>query len=502
MPKLAVNGGPRVREKPWPAWPIYDEREIDALAEVVRSRQWGRLHEGSRTEAFERAFAEYQDAKFGIAVSSGTAALTVALKAAGIDMGDEIIVPAYTFVASATSVLQNNGIPVFVDVQLDTRNIDPDAVEAAITPRTRGIMPVHFGGRAADMDRILGIARRHGLFVVEDAAHGWGATWKDRKLGAIGDAGGVSFQESKHITAGEGGIVLTNNEELAARAFSFHHIGRIPGRPFYEHHFVGWNFRMTEFQAAVLMVQLARLEEQTQRRDENGKLLDARLAEIDGIAPLHREAYMTRISHHGYGFRYDAEAFGGVPRERFLQALNAEGVPAGGAYSYPLYRNPLFTEGNLGRITQYLQFPEYASVRCPNAERLCRVSVPHFSGLPSRQPGGHARHSRGNREDTRTCRRTGEHNQLTTRRKPPARAAWGACPRGHPSRSARRRRHRLDGPVRRQRPYRSRSSLLRSYGAADGLMPCRGLRGGSGRQDAAGGREGGRRLRTGGRTAA
>jgi len=375
MPELAVNGGQKVRAKPWPAWPVCDEREIHALAEVARSRHWGRLYQGSRVEAFEKAFAEYQDAKFGVAVTSGTAALTVALKAAGMDMGDEVILPAYSFIASASSVLQNNGIPIFVDVQLDTRNLDPEAVEAAITPRTRGIMPVHFGGRAADMDRILEIAGRHGLFVVEDAAHGWGAMWKDRKLGAIGDAGGMSFQEGKHVTAGEGGIVLTNDEGLAAKAFSFHHIGRISGRPFYEHHFVGWNFRMTEFQAAVLMVQLERLEEQTQRREDDAKLLDEQLAQIVGLTPLRREPYMTRISHYGYGFRYDQEAFAGVPRDKFVQALNAEGVAAGGAYSYPLYKNPVFADGNLGRITQYLRFPEYASVECPNAERLCREFV-------------------------------------------------------------------------------------------------------------------------------
>ncbi len=377
MSKLAVNGGERVRTKPWPRWPVWDEREIKALEEVVRSGHWGRLYENSTVEKFEKAFAAYQDAEFGIAVTSGTAALTIALKAGGVDVGDEVIVPGYTFVATATCVLQNNAVPIFVDVEMDTINIDPAEIEKAITPRTRAIIPVHWNGRATDMDSILDIAKRHNLLVVEDACHGWGATWKDRKVGAIGDMGGVSFQASKHITAGEGGIILTNDEELAAKCFSYHHIGRIPGRPFYEHHLVGWNFRMTEFDAAVLMVQLERLEEQTQRREDNAKFLCEQLSGIEGINLLRREPYMTRISWHSFSFNYDAEGFGGVPRERFRAALGAEGIPAGGGYSHPLYKNPLFTERRFGRIAEFVDFPDYRAAYCPNCERLCseRVSV-------------------------------------------------------------------------------------------------------------------------------
>jgi len=375
MSKLAINGGEKVRTKPWPEWPVWDEREIKALEEVIRSGHWGRLYEGSKVEKFEKAFAAYQDAKFGIAVTSGTAALTVALKAAGIDVSDEVIVPAYTFIATATCALQVNAVPVFVDVELDTINIDPTAIEEAITPRTRAVIPVHWQGRPVDMDRILNIAKRHNLVVVEDACHGWGATWKYRKVGAIGDLGGFSFQMSKNITSGEGGIVLTNDDELAGKAFAYQHIGRIPGRPFYENHYVGWNFRMTEFEAAVLLAQLDRLEEQTLWREENAKFLDRQLSHIEGISPLRREPYMTRISWHGYSFRYDEGAFGDVPRDRFLQALNAEGVEAGGGYSHTLYKNPLFIERRFGRIAEFIKFPNYRAVHCPNSERLCREHV-------------------------------------------------------------------------------------------------------------------------------
>ena len=375
MAALAINGGEKVRTKPWPTWPVWDEREIKAVEEVVRSGHWGRLYEGSKVEEFEKQFAAYQDAKFGVAVTSGTAALTIALKAAGIDVGDEVIVPGYTFVATATCALNVGAAPIFVDVELDTINIDPAAIEAAITPCTRAIIPVHWNGWAADMDRILDIAKRHGLVVIEDACHGWGATWKDRKVGAIGDLGGVSFQASKHITAGEGGICLTNDEELAAKAFSYHHIGRIAGRPFYEHHLVGWNFRMTEFDAAVLLAQLERLEEQCQRREENANFLYEQLSGIEGIRLLRREPYMTRISWHTFSFLYEAEGFGGAPRDRFLQALGAEGISCSAGYSHPLYENPLFTEGRFGRIAELVGFPDYSAVSCPNCERLCREKV-------------------------------------------------------------------------------------------------------------------------------
>ncbi len=373
MAKLAVNGGDKVRTKPWPSWPVWDEREIEALEDVVRSGHWGRLS-GQRCAQLEDAFAAYQDAKYGVAVTSGTAALTVALKAAGVDIGDEVLVPAYTFVASATSVLQNNAVPVFVDCDLDTRNMDPDVLEDAITERTTAIMPVHFSGRACDMERILEIAKRHGLAVVEDACHCWGATWNDRKLGAVGDIGGVSFQASKHMTAGEGGMVLTNDEELAARAFSYHHIGRIAGRPFYEHHYCGWNFRMTEFDAAVLLVQLERVEEQTQTRHDNGLYLDEQLGAIEGLTPLRLDPYMTRIPRHCFAVHYNEEVFG-MPRERFMEAVSAEGVGCGGGYPHPLYKNPLFTEKRFGRITEMIEFPDYADMNLPNSERLCKELV-------------------------------------------------------------------------------------------------------------------------------
>jgi dTDP-4-amino-4,6-dideoxygalactose transaminase len=344
---LAINGGPKIREKPFPAWPVYDESEEQALLRVLHSGSWGRI-DGDRVAEFEAAFAAYQDARYGVACCSGTAALRLALLAAGIEEGDEVIVPPYSFVATASAVVEANALPVFADIEPDTFNIDPAAIEAAITPRTRAIIPVHFAGQAADMARILDIAGRHGWIVIEDAAHGHGATWQGRKLGSIGAMGCFSFQSSKNLTAGEGGIILTGSFELERLLRAFHTCGRYPERPWYEHHLIGGNYRMTEFQGALLLAQLARLEEQTRVRDENGRYLNARLSQIPGIRPLTRGHGETRHSYHLYIFRYDSKMFNGAPRDRFLVALQAEGIPCSGGYATGLYAQPLFTANSFG----------------------------------------------------------------------------------------------------------------------------------------------------------
>jgi len=380
MSKLARHGGEPVRKKPWPAWPVYDERELKALQEVLESRRWGRLS-GGKVAQFEEAFAAAQGAKFGVAVCNGTAALEVALKAGGVEAGDEVIVPAYTFIATATAALSCNAVPIFVDIDPDTCNIDPDAAAAAITDQTKAIVPVHFGGRAADMERILALAEQHDLLVVEDACHGWGATWNGKGLGTLGAMGGFSFQESKNMTAGEGGIILTNEEELAAKCFSYHHIGRIAGRPFYEHHVAAWNYRMTEWQGAILLVQLERLEEQTQRRAANAQFLDKHLGAIPGLRPLRTDPFVTRNSVHVYIIRYEEEAWNGVSREEFIQAVQAEGIPFGGGYPHPLYKNPLFAAKHFGRTGCPVACPlygrevDYTQQPCPNTEQICRDAL-------------------------------------------------------------------------------------------------------------------------------
>ena len=369
MGQLAVNGGAKTRTKPFPAWPVFDDTEVQALTEVCQSGHWGCLS-GSKISEFEKKFAAFQDARYGVCVVNGTAALEVALRAVGVKAGDEVIVPPYTFIASATSVLTLGSIPVFVDIDPDTYNLDPSKIEAAITDKTKAILAVHIGGGPADMDGIMAVAKKHGLKVVEDAAQAHGAAWNGRRIGAIGDAGTFSFQASKNLTAGEGGIVLTNDPEVHACAWSLHNCGRIPEGEWYEHRVLGWNMRMTEFQGAILLAQMERLEEQIKTREENALYLDGLLAPIEGIRPLKRDPRVTTNAYHLYIFRYDPKGFKGLPRAKFLEALNAEGVPCSGGY-VPLYKEQLFyvePDGCPLGCAFYGRQMDYSKVCCPVAE--------------------------------------------------------------------------------------------------------------------------------------
>lgn len=341
--KLAIEGGTAVRTAPWPSWPVWDEHEEQAVLEVLRSGQWG-MTNGSKVEQFENLWATFHNARYGVAVVNGTSALEVALRALGVGLGDEVIVPPYTFVATPAAALLVGAIPIFADIDPDTYELDPSAVEAAITPRTRVIIPVHIGGCPPDMDRILAIAQKHGLKVLEDAAQAHGAEWRGNRVGALGDVGTFSFQASKNLNSGEGGAIVTNDEALFQKIWSLHNVGRLLSpewrtRGWYQHEILGFNYRMTEFQAAILLAQFQRLEEQMARREASARYLDQELARIPGIRPQARDPRVTSHAHHLYIFRYDASAFGGHPREEFLAALRAEGVPGSPGY-VPLHHSP------------------------------------------------------------------------------------------------------------------------------------------------------------------
>ena len=214
MAHLAIAGGTALRQAPFPAWPVWDESDVQALRRVLQSGRWDAL-KGEEVSRFEAEFAAYQGAAHGVAVTNGTVALKLALIAAGVGPGDEVIVPGYTFIATATAALELGAIPIFADVDPHTYTLDPDSVAACVTPRTRAIMPVHLGGCPADMDGLLAVAQRHGLAVVEDAAQAWGASWNGSRVGTIGQCGIVSFHASKNLTAGEGGMVLCNDPDIA-----------------------------------------------------------------------------------------------------------------------------------------------------------------------------------------------------------------------------------------------------------------------------------------------
>jgi dTDP-4-amino-4,6-dideoxygalactose transaminase len=349
---------------------VFGENEEQRLIRALRSGKWGKLR-GDQVVEFEGRFAAMHGCKHGIAVVNGTVSLRIALLAAGIKAEEEVIVPPYTFMATATAVLEANAVPVFADIELETFNLDPKAVEAAITPKTRAIIAVHVGGQPANMDALMEIAKKHNLIIIEDAAHAHAALFKDRPAGSIGHMGSFSFQSSKNLTSGEGGIIVTNDDDLAKACQSTHNCGRVAGGMWYEHHVISGNYRLGEFQGAVLNAQLERLEEQTQARDRNGQHLAARLARIPGIYPQKRTLETTRHSYHLFLFRIDAQQFG-APRAAVLKALEAEGIPVSGGYAIPLYRQPLFLNKAFGPyLHQAAKTLDYGKVNCPNCEKIC-----------------------------------------------------------------------------------------------------------------------------------
>src|SRR5579864_7353104 len=343
MSELALLGGPKCKRKPFPEWPLYDEGERAALMEVLESRVWWRTP-GTRTLEFERNFARFHGAKHGIAVTNGTAALEVAMAALGVGPGDEVIVPDFTFIATASAVLFAGALPVMVDVRPDTFCIDPDLAEAAITPRTKAIIAVHMGGHPAALDRLVEIAETRGIALVEDCSHAHGSQWNGRHVGTFGKAGTFSFQASKLMTAGEGGMIISNDDQVERLARSVHDCGRMPGEWFYSHFIYGSNYRLSEWQGAVLIAQLGRLDEQTRLRHQNARVLDRELRKILGITPQKMDERCTRNGQYAYIFHYNREAFAGAPTEHFIEARKAEGIPNQASYP-PLHALDVFTSG-------------------------------------------------------------------------------------------------------------------------------------------------------------
>jgi dTDP-4-amino-4,6-dideoxygalactose transaminase len=343
MEKLALLGGAPAKTTAFPAWPQYDQKEEQALIEVLHSGIWWRTP-GTKTLEFEEKFAAYHQTPYGIACTNGTAALEIVMAALGIGLGDEVIVPDFTFVASASAVLFAGAMPVFVDVDPGTYCIDVEKIEAAITSRTRAIVAVHVAGHPAELDRLQEICRIHNLFLIEDSAHAHGSEWKGRKVGSIGTVGTFSFQASKLMTAGEGGMIVTKDEDLAVRIRAVHDCGRMPGRWFYSHFMYGSNYRLSEWQGAVLTQQLSRLDAQAAVRSKNAAYLNQALTQIEGIRPQKLDERVTRHGQYCYIFQYDPQVFNGLGTEKFIQALNAEGIPTQASYP-PLHKLEVFTNG-------------------------------------------------------------------------------------------------------------------------------------------------------------
>lgn len=370
MSKLAIEGGSKVRTTGFAQWPIFGELEKQIVLEVLESGKWGGVGEGrtpgyiKKIPEFEQKFSQLQDAAHGVTVVNGTVAITVALQTAGIQPGDEVIVPPYTFIATATAALAYGVIPVFVDIEEDTFLIDPEKIEQAITPRTKGIIAVHIAGTPANMTRLTEIAKKHQLALIEDSAQAVGATWEGRKVGAIGDMGTFSFQSSKNLNAGEGGIITTNDKHLWEKAWSIINVGRIPSGAWYQHEVIGQNYRITEFQAALLLAQMTRLEEQMQLRESNVALLNELLAEVEGLQLLRVDPRVTRSANHLYMFKLSPEFAEKINKNDFISKMNAEGIPV--AYGYhPLNQNQAIQESIIAWSGQK------RVDSCPVCERIC-----------------------------------------------------------------------------------------------------------------------------------
>lgn len=376
----ALLGGDPVRSKKFPSWPQSFPQDEQSWLDVLRACKWWRK-EGHYVRDFEKAWAERLGARYCLATANGTGALMASLHALEVGPKDEVLVGPYTFIATTNAILAQYALPVFVDTDPETAMIDASRIEAAITPRTRCIMPVHLGGNVADMDQILAISKRRNIPVIEDACQAHLSEWRNRKVSTLGSLGCFSFQKFKNLPGGEAGAVLTSDESLYRHAYGFHSHYRTPDEgpadPAASRN--GINLRMAEFQAAILLAQMSRLDAQAKTREQNAAYLSGLLRDVPGVAPARMYAGCTRNGYHLYMMRYDAEAFSGLPRTRFIEAVRAEGIPIAAGYG-PLNKDP-FLENTLNSRTYRAVYTsqEIADWRernqCPGNDRLCQEGM-------------------------------------------------------------------------------------------------------------------------------
>ena len=374
--KAALLGGQPVRAKPFPAWPVWDKSAEESVLGVLRSGHWYR-GSGNTVSQFEEKYAALLGAKRCVCTVNGTNALLTALHVLDVGFGDEVIVSPYTFIATYNVVLNSGALPVFADTDPETFLINPDKIEEKINENTRAILPVHIFGLPCNMGKINAIAKKRNLKVIEDACQAWLAEWNGKKCGTLGDLGCFSFQESKHLPAGEGGAVVGNDEALMDHVMAFHNCGRIKGKSGYA--IIGHNRRMTEVQGAILLNQMQRLEAETVKRVENANYLTSKIKDIPGIVPHKLCGGATRAVYHLYPMRYKQEQFNGLSRNRFIAALSAEGIPCSSVYG-PQYKDGLIeaalTSKNFTRAFPKARLDRYREeLHYPGNEQLCQEAV-------------------------------------------------------------------------------------------------------------------------------
>ncbi|MHC4309309.1 MAG: DegT/DnrJ/EryC1/StrS family aminotransferase [Planctomycetota bacterium] len=378
--KPAILGGKPVRTKSFPGWPVWDKSAEEPVLSILRSGKWFRGR-GNTVTKFEEQYAKLMGAKRCVCTVNGTNALLTALHVLGIGVGDEVIVSPYTFIATYNVVFGSCALPVFVDTDPETFQINPDKIEERINKNTRAILPVHILGLPANMDKINAIAKKHNLVVIEDACQAWLAEWRGKKCGTVGDLGCFSFQNSKHLPCGEGGAVIGNDEKIMDRCHSYHNCGRPFGsiKPTSGYPIMGTNRRMTEYQAAILLSQIKRLEKDAQKRTQNADYLTSKIKDIPGIIPAKFYDGVTRAAYHLYPFRYKKEHFNNLSRDKFLSALRAEGIPCSSGYG-PQYKDGVveavlnsrnfkrsFSKARLAKYRRELHYPEN--------DQLCKEAV-------------------------------------------------------------------------------------------------------------------------------
>lgn len=372
MSTLALLGGQPIRTQPFARWPIYGKEEEEYLIQCLHENRWA---VGKRTgiiNQFEEKFAAYHQAKKSVACTNCTQALEILLAVHGIEPNDEVIVPAYTFIATASAVAKVGAHPIFADINPDTLLIDPRSVEALITDRTRAIIAVHFAGQFADMEALSRIARSHNLTLIEDSAQAHGAKWKGVYPGHYAPAA-FSFQYSKNMTAGEGGIIISNNETLIEKCWKYIWHGRKKGGLWYEHFETTSNYRLTEWSAAVLLAQLERLESQNQKRMVNANYLTESLNQDHYLFPCLVDSRVEIHPRHLFPMRINRDIFGSIPKETLVKALAAEGLPIMPGYKFPLYKNPAFQNGKYGLPGS--QKKDYTDICLHSTEEACKNTI-------------------------------------------------------------------------------------------------------------------------------
>jgi len=398
--ELAIRGGSPVRGTVLPFVPeradIGDE-EVDAALEVLRTKRLSQLV-GEEVSRFEEAFSKYYGVKHAVAVTSGTSALHLALAAAQLGPGEDVILPPYTFMATANAVLHQGLVPLFADVNPQTYNLDPNEVERRVTEKTKAVIPVHMLGQPADMQPILKVARQHGLMVIEDCAQANGAEYKGKKVGAFGDIGCFSFYLNKHITTGgEGGMLITNDEELAERARSIAnhcrvHVSPYPSVPAHNVYWgIGYNYRMTQIQAAIGRVQLRKLDTFIAKRRKNAEYFTKRIREIPGLRPPYVDPNVRHV-YWAYGAVIVPEILG-ASRDSFAKALLAEGIKAEGYCPIPVHLQEVMrNKVGYGKTSFPFDNPLYGRAvsyqrgLCPAAEELSQqdLLLPVYQTLTDR----------------------------------------------------------------------------------------------------------------------